>query len=120
MRRGEENTPLPKESLLKVDKDCFVEASLNGKYVRIVIDTCRKHGVTVLWIKSTETRHGIHFYIRIAPPVNADTANDLQYLLGDNPKRVDYNRARIESGLVRWNKLFERLNARLTTLYKAE
>jgi hypothetical protein len=46
-------------------------------------------------------------------------ANKLQYLLGDDSKRVGFNMARIESGLVEWSKLFERANCRMTTLYRA-
>jgi hypothetical protein len=72
----------------------------------------------VMWIRSTQTQHGMHFYIKIDPPVDAHTANNLQYLLGDDAKRVSYNRARINSGLVEWNKLFERIGARLRTIYR--
>jgi len=118
MRREDLSANLPKERLLKVDKDCFVDANLNGQYVETIIDTCRKHGVTVLSIKSSETRHGMHFYIRIDPPVDGHTANNLQYLLGDDSKRVAFNRARVESGLIGFNKLFERPNARLRTIYR--
>jgi hypothetical protein len=104
--------------VLKIDKDCLVDARLNGQYVETIVDTCRKHGVTVLSVKSTKTRHGTHFYITIDPPVDAVTANNLQYLLGDDSKRVAYDEARIESGLAGWNKLFERPNARLKTVYR--
>jgi hypothetical protein len=120
MRREDLSANLPKERLLKVDKDCFVDATVNRQYVETILDTCRKHRVTVLSVKSTETRHGMHFYIKIDPPVDGHTANDLQYLLGDDSKRVAFNRARIESELVGWNKLFERLGARLRTIYKAD
>jgi len=107
MRRGEESVDLPKQDVLKIDKDCFVDARLNGQYVESILDTCKKHGVTVLSVKSTQTQHGMHFYIKVDLPVDAHTANSLQYLLGDDAKRVAFNRARIESGLVGWNKLFE-------------
>ena len=109
---------LPKESVLKIDKDCHVDTKLNREYVHTIIDICRKHGVRVLWIKTSITAHGRHFYIRIDPPVDAKTANKLQYLLGDDAKRVDFNRARIESGLSGWNKLFESLGTRLRTIYR--
>jgi hypothetical protein len=117
MRRGNRSTSLLKQDVLKIDKDCFVDATLNRQYVETILDTCRKHRVTVLSVKSTKTRHGRHFYIKIDPPVDAHTANNLQYLLGDDANRVDFNRARIESGLVGWNKLFEAVGRRLKTLY---
>ena len=83
------------------------------------MDICGKHGVEVLLIKRTDTAHGVHFYIRISPPVDSAMANNLQYLLGDDSKRVGFNRARIESGLVEWSKLFERASCRMTTIYRA-
>jgi hypothetical protein len=60
----------------------------------------------------------MHFYIKIKPAIEPHVANNLQYLLGDDAKRVAFNMARIESGLAEWNKLFERANARLTTVYR--
>jgi hypothetical protein len=117
MRRGDLSASLPKESLLKVDKDCFVNAKLNRQYLETIVDTCRKHGLKVVWIKSIQTQHGMHFYIKVDPPVDAHTANSLQYLLGDDAKRVAFNRARIESGLVEWNKLFEAVGRKPSTPY---
>jgi len=117
MRRGNRSASLPKEDLLKIDKDCFVDTKLNGQYVETILDTCKKHGVTVLSVEPTKTRHGMHFYVRIDPPIDARGANNLQYLLGDDAKRVAFNNARIESGLAKWNKLFELLDVRLRTMY---
>jgi hypothetical protein len=118
MRKGGASASLPKESVLKIDKDCHVDTELSREYVHTIIDICRKHNVKVLWIKTSITAHGRHFYIKIDPPVDAQTANKLQYLLGDDPRRVDFNRARIESGLLGWNKLFERIGAVLRTIYR--
>jgi hypothetical protein len=118
MRRGDPSASLPKQNVLKIDKDCFVDARLNGQYVESILDTCKKHGVTVLSVKSTKTRHGMHFYIEIDPPVDAHRANNLQYLLGDDSKRVAFNNARIVSGLAKWNKLFEVAGRRLRTVYR--
>lgn len=87
-----------------------------GAGVRTVV---LRAGIMVLWIKRTDTAHGVHFYIKISPPVAAMTANNLQYLLGDDSKRVGFNKARIESGLVEWSKLFERANCRMTIIYRA-
>jgi hypothetical protein len=41
----------------------------------------------------------------------------LQYLLGDDAKRVDFNRGRINSRLAHWNILFEAVGRKLKTLY---
>ncbi len=117
MRRRNGIANLPKESVLKIDKDCHVDSQLEQEYVQSTVAILSKHHVSVGWIKATRTQHGRHYYIHIDPPVDAHVANRLQYLLGDDPKRVSYNEARIKSGLLEWNKLFERANVRLRTLY---
>jgi CBS-domain-containing membrane protein len=45
-------------------------------------------------------------------------ADLLQFILGDDAQRVDFNRARIESDLAEWNKLFEVTGRRLKTIYR--
>ena len=60
----------------------------------------------------------MHFYIGIDPPVDAHRANNLQYLLGDDSKRVAFNNARIVSGLAKWNKLLEVAGRRSRTIYR--
>ena len=118
MRRRHEFLGVPKTNMLKIDKDCFVDTRLNAQYVRTVIHTCGKYGIEVRSIKCSKSRHGVHFYIGIKPSVEAEIANGLQYLLGDDAKRVAFNRARIESGIPEWNKLFERPGVRLETVYQ--
>ncbi len=117
MRKRKGNANLPKESVLKIDKDCHVAAKLNYEMVQNIIDTCGKRGLNTLWIKTTRTAHGRHFYIKIDLPIEAEETNDLQYLLGDDAKRYAFNKARIESGLPEWNKLFEKPAAGLTRIY---
>jgi len=111
---------LDKERTLKIDKDCFVDEDWIQEYVRMAIMTCRLKGVEVLRIRKSRTRKGFHLYLDIAPPVEAELANQLQWLLGDHCGKVDRNRARIRSGLQRWNKLFERPSAGLRAVYRCE
>jgi len=110
---------LDKESTLKIDKDCFVDQDWIRDYVRMAIATCLLKGIEVMRIQMSRTRKGFHFYIEVDPPVEAELANRMQWLSGDDCGRVDRNRARIRSGLKGWNKLFERPNARLITTYRA-
>jgi len=110
---------LGKERTLKIDKDCFVDKDWIEDYVHLAIVTCRLKGVRLLRIQKSRTRKGFHFYLDIAPPVEAELANQLQWLLGDDCGRVDRNRARIRSGLQGWNKLFERPNARLRAICRS-
>lgn len=111
---------LDKVSILKVDKDCFVDPDWIRDYLLLIVVTCLMRGVKVVSVKMCNSQHkGIHFYIEITPPVEPKLANRLQWLLGDDSKRVDLNRARIESGLKGWNRLFERVGARLRTIYRA-
>jgi len=107
---------------LKIDKDCFVDQDWIDDYIhRIIIPTCRTFGTSVNSIKMCPSRRkGLHFYISITPPVEASLANKLQWLLGDDTLRVDFNRARIESGVAEWNKLFEVPGRRLRVIYRTE
>lgn len=104
---------------LKIDKDCFVDQDWIDNYVEVIIETCRSFGITVESIRMCNSkRKGLHFYIAINPPVESMLANRMQFLLGDDSLRVDFNRARIESGLEEWNKLFEVAGRRLKTIYR--
>ena len=118
MPKRNESTKLPRESVLKVDKDCHVDRQLEREYVQDSITILRRRHIRVKSIEATRTQHGRHYYFHIHPSVDALTANRLQYLLGDDPKRVGYNQARIDSGLLEWNKLFEAIGRRLITLYR--
>jgi hypothetical protein len=102
---------------LKIDKDCHVDSSLEKQYVQQTVEILFKHNVKVRRIEATRTRLGRHYYIQIEPSVDANTANRLQYLLGDDAKRVSLNQARINSGLEDWNLLFEAVGRKLRTLY---
>ena len=83
---------------LKIDKDCHVPTELEQQYIQNAITILRKHRLRVEWVKATRTRHGRHYYIHIAPSIDASTTNRLQYLLGDDSKRVSLNQARINGG----------------------
>jgi hypothetical protein len=112
------DSSLPRESVLKVDKDCHIDSALEQSYIQDSLAILSRHGITVLKIEATRTYHGRHYYFYLAEPIDASTANSLQYLLGDDSKRVDYNRARINSELTGWNKLFETVGRKTVTLYQ--
>ena len=116
MRR---NAELSNVSVLKIDKDCFVHNEWTQDLVRLALFVCKWHGIKVISIRMTETRKGLHFYIHITPAVQPELANRLQFLMGDDARRVDFNRARIRSGLNEWNLLFERANVRLRIIHHA-
>lgn len=105
---------------LKIDKDCLIfDSYWNQQYLRLIVDTCHHYGINVLSVKACQSqRKGVHYYIDIDPPVEANVANMLAYLLGDDCQRVDHNRARIESGLNHWSLLFEKPGTRLRTIYR--
>jgi len=118
MRRRDANEDLPRVNMLKIDKDCVLHKDLERRYIRHVVNVCRAEEVKVLRIRSClSARHGVHYYIDITPSLNAKTANELQLLCGDDSRRYGYNKARVESKLVEWSKLFERPNTRLRTIY---
>jgi hypothetical protein len=111
--------PADRVAVLKIDKDCFVEPAWLSDYVNVIRRICKLHGVTVKTVRVTRSRSkGQHFYIEIEPSIDPELANRLHWLLGDDCRRVDFNRARIRSHLREWSKLFEEPNRRLTTIYK--
>jgi hypothetical protein len=109
-----------KTSILKIDKDCHVDQSWIQDYVRVVRSVCRMKRVRVAFVEMGRSKKGLHFYIGIQPRVSSELANRLQWLLGDDCRRVDYNRARIRSRYPDWNKLFERIGQRFVTLYRCK
>jgi len=118
MARGR-GAGLPREGVLKIDKDCHVDSPLEQEYIQHIKEILASWKFTVKEIKATRTRHGRHYYIWIDPSADAHLANRLQYLLGDDAKRVDFNQARIDSGLPEWNKLFEAVRRRMRTIYSS-
>jgi len=106
---------------LKIDKDCVVDRQWVNDYVDLILSTCRKFGVKVLSIAARYSRiKGTHFYVKIEPAIPSPLANRMQWLLGDDCERVDFNRARIEVGFRDWNKLFWPLDRKSRPLYRAE
>jgi hypothetical protein len=120
MRRKSANAKLPKTNILKIDKDCYPNREWLADYVRTVRNAAALKGVRVIRVRVSKSRRkGYHFYVDIEPAINAQLANEIQFLMGDDCQRVDFNRARIESQLAEWNKLFERKHARLRTIYSS-
>jgi hypothetical protein len=113
------NKHLRKLSVLKIDKDCVVGRDLLQDWVRlVVIPACRAYGVTVISVATCPSqRKGFHVYATITHPVRAESAWHLQFLLGDDCKRVSLNRARWRAGFSDWNKLFEGISPKLRTVY---
>ena len=104
---------------LKIDKDCFVAKEWMDYHTELIVRECTKNGVIVESIKKCNSKKkGFHLYIKIKPAIEPKDANFLQWLFGDDSLRVNFNNARIESGLLEWNKLFEVPHRRLRTIYK--
>jgi len=101
--------PVPDTRLLKIDKDCIVDASWLKEYRETIRLMLRSHGLKPTTIAITPSRSkGSHVRIYLDKTISAETANKLQWLLGDDCARVDFNRARIDAGFDEWSKLFER------------
>jgi len=105
---------------LKIDRDDFLDKQDTKHYIWLIKTVCKRFGRAVLYInRSYSKSKGQHYLIKIKPAVNALLANRIQRLLGDDPRRVAFNLARIKSGLNEWNKLFEEVGRRLRTIYRA-
>jgi hypothetical protein len=121
VKNGRDMAPMGKVDVLKVDKDCHADQSWIRDYVRVVMSVCRMKRVKVAFVEMSRSEKGLHFYIGIIRSrVGSEFANRLQWLLGDDCRRVDYNRARIRSHYPDWNKLFERIGQRFVTLYRCK
>ena len=106
---------------LKIDKDCFVKKSWIKDLVKMIGCECKKRGIKVKTVKMCDSRKkGFHLYIKIEPAINPEKANFLQWIFGDDSRRVDFNRARIDSGLIEWNKLFEEPYRNLKIIYQSK
>jgi len=116
MKSGRGRTAMSKVDVLKIDKDCHVDQSWILDYVRVVRCICHMKRVNVASVEVSHSKKGLHFYIGIQSRVSSELANRLQWLLGDDCRRVDYNRARIRSHYPDWNKLLERIGQRFLTL----
>ena len=108
---------MTKTNVLKIDQDIHVAPSWTRDRIRAIVAICKMKGVEVTAIQICPTSKGAHYYIGVHPGICAEAANRLQWLLADDPLRVNYNRARIRSRYDDWNKLFERIGQRYTTLY---
>ena len=113
------NKRLNKVSVLKIDKDLMVSRSLLRDWVHIVVvPTCKAFAVTVRSVATCPSqRKGFHVYIQIESPIHAELAWRLQLYLGDDARRCSLNRARWRAGFSDWNKLFEDVRPRLSTIY---
>jgi len=97
---------VPDTRLLKIDKDCIVDAFWLKEYRETIRLVLRSHGLKPTAIAVTPSRSkGSHVRIYLDRSIPAATANKLQWLLGDDC--VDFNRARIQAGFDEWSKLFE-------------
>ena len=81
----------------------------------------RTVGFFVEYIKFFKTKRGWHAYIKLDRDIFDETANMLQFLLGDDHTRVKINQWRIKRGIKRWNKLFHKVlyrrKAKVLTCY---
>jgi len=96
--------------LLKIDKDCLVDAAWLKEYretIRLVLRRLHDLRPTAIVITPSRSK-GSHVRIYLDRSISAATANRLQWLLGDDYARVDFNRARIDAGFDEWSKLFEK------------
>jgi len=99
---------VPETRILMVDKDCVVDMSWLKRYREMVKMVLRSYRLAPTAIRITPSkRRGFHVRVYLEAPIPAEEANMLQWILGDDDHRVDFNRARIDAGFDEWSKLFE-------------
>ena len=100
---------VPDTRLLMLDKDLLVDPCWLKEYRDTIGLVLKSKGLKPRRIVVTPSRRkGFHVRIYLDRSIPAAAANKLQWLLGDDCARVDFNRARIDAGFEEWDKLFER------------
>jgi len=104
--------------ILKVD----IDIKMNKRLLREFVETRRiilaYLGYRVRSIITQETEHGYHFWIDIEEYVNQKRKAELQFLLGDDQRRAQYNFFRAElNAFDTFNALFsEKIKKKVSLL----
>jgi hypothetical protein len=101
--------------MLKIDIDMHVPDEWFTQWLRTRYMILNGLGYTVDRVSVFKTKRGMHVYIKLLEDVEDETANMLQFMLGDDPTRVKINQWRISRGIPNWNKLFHKVLYRRKT-----
>jgi hypothetical protein len=94
--------------VLKIDIDLLLDKAWLNHYRNMIQLRLGSYKLAATSIRITPSRtKGYHVRIYLARPVPANEAVLLQWLLCDDHRRVDFNRARVNAGFDEWSKLFE-------------
>jgi hypothetical protein len=109
---------VPRTDLLMIDKDIILNPEEMDAYLQHILAVVFSYRLEVVYVQWCLSLHkGMHLYVKLNKRIEAELAWLLQLLLGDDSVRADFNRARIEAGVRNWNRLFERANVKLHTIY---
>ena len=107
--------------LLKVDIDFHPPEEWITDWIMTRWHILAVLGHDIDYIKMFKTKRGLHFYIKLSKNLDDETANMLQFMMGDDATRVKINAWRIKRGIKRWNKLFHKVlyrrKAKVLTCY---
>lgn len=95
-------------TVLKVDIDYEPPEAWLGYWEQTRKILLREMGYTLNRMVRHKTTKGQNYFIEIAEDLPPEVINLIQFLLGDDHTRVKINAWRIERGIKRWNKIFDR------------
>jgi hypothetical protein len=96
-------------SVAKIDVDVKMDKDLLVKFLETRIEITKALGYRLLWVHKEETEKGYHFWFAIKEDLSDKELCDLQFLLGDDIVRHQFNLVRLKVGTFReFNALFSK------------
>ena len=95
-------------TILKIDVDIKLSPTWRELWEKTRELMLTSMGLTMKRMAMHETTKGQNYFIEVAEKLTPEGTNLLQLLLGDDHTRVKINAWRIERGIKRWNKIFDR------------
>jgi hypothetical protein len=96
-------------SVAKIDIDVKMDKDLLVKFLETRIEITKALGYRLLWVHKEETEKGYHFWFCVEEDLSDKELCDLQFLLGDDIVRHQFNLVRLKVGTFHsFNALFSK------------
>jgi hypothetical protein len=96
-------------SVAKIDVDVKMDKDLLVKFLETRLAITKALGYHLLWVHKEETEKGYHFWFAIKEDLSDKELCDLQFLLGDDIVRHQFNLVRLKVGTFHsFNALFSK------------
>ena len=96
-------------TVLKIDVDVKMDNVLLIDFLSTRLAILEKLGYELLDVNYRETKHGFHFWFKIAEDLDDKRKAEVQFLLGDDHRRCEFNFFRAKAGVFNdFNALFSK------------